>query len=131
MPPPRQSHSRSLDSSWQMARVKETRASLLHAQRHGSWPRDCPWRGPFHSGPAQATPPPLCWSKPSRTPAESERRPAGRAWLRYVPRCFHPRQRIVVCGPMLACLSNLNLNGVVHYSFVAVRLPCLVCVAYL
>lgn len=42
-----------------------------------------------------------------------------------------PRQRIVVCGPMLAWLSNLNLNGVVHYSFVAVRLPCLVCVAYL
>ncbi|KAH3910154.1 hypothetical protein HBH56_147890 [Parastagonospora nodorum] len=30
--------------------------------------------------------PPLCWSKPSRTPAESERRPAGRVWLRYVPR---------------------------------------------
>ncbi|EAT84814.1 hypothetical protein SNOG_07348 [Parastagonospora nodorum SN15] len=29
--------------------------------------------------------PPLCWSKPSRTPAESERRPAGRVWLRYVP----------------------------------------------
>lgn len=37
---------------------------------------------------------------------------------------FHPRQRIVVCGPMLVWLSKANLNGVVHYSFVALLLPC-------
>ncbi|KAF1943106.1 hypothetical protein EJ02DRAFT_343930 [Clathrospora elynae] len=35
----------------------------------------------FH-GPAQATAPPLCWSKPSRTPADSDRWPADRVWLR-------------------------------------------------
>jgi len=34
----------------------------------------------FH-GPAQATPPPLHWSKPSRTPADSDRGSAGRVWL--------------------------------------------------
>lgn len=37
---------------------------------------------------------------------------------------LHPRQCIVVCGPMLVWLSKPNLNGVVHYSFVALLLPC-------
>jgi hypothetical protein len=46
-------------------------------------------------------------------------------------RAFTPRLRIVVCGPMLIWLSKPNLNGVVHYSFVALLLPCLVCVAHL
>jgi hypothetical protein len=47
-------------------------------------------------------------------------------------RCFHPPGIcIVVCGPMLVCFSKLNLNGVVYNSFVALLLPCLVCVALL
>ncbi len=36
-------------------------------------------------GPVQATAPPPCWSKPSRTPADSDRWPVSRVWLQDVP----------------------------------------------
>lgn len=63
----------------------------------------------FHvSGPVQATIPPLCWSKPSRTPTgpiNSQRPGSVVAW------CVHsPRQRIVVGGPMLVCSSEPALE---------------------
>jgi hypothetical protein len=107
-------------------RVKGTPTTFLH--RGTPWQRDVLGAGPFTPGPTQATAPPLCWSKPSRTPADSDRWPAARVWLRYV---LSPRLRIVVCGPMLVWLSKPTLNGVVNYSFVALLLPCLVCVACL
>lgn len=66
-----------------------------------SSPRTMPASECLHdSGPAQATAPPLCWSKPSRTPTESDRQPAARVCGRLV-RAFTPG-RIVVGGPMLA-----------------------------
>ena len=62
----------------------------------------------YVSGPVQATPPPLCWSKPSRTPTgpiNSQRPGSVVAW------CVHsPRQRIVVGGPMLVCSSEPALE---------------------
>jgi hypothetical protein len=107
-------------------RVKGTPA--MSRRRRTSWRRDVLGERPFTPGPTQATAPPLCWSKPSRTPADSDRWPAARVWPRYV---LSPRLRIVVCGPMLVWLSKPTLNGVVYCSFVALLLPCLVCVAYL
>jgi hypothetical protein len=80
--------------------VKGTPAKYLHSQRHASVTDKR--GGPFTPGPAQATNPPLCWSKPSRTPADSDRRPAARVWLRYVSSppaahcCLRPHARLLL-----------------------------------
>lgn len=73
-------------------------------------------------------------SRPARqqTPTEGQRR-HDRVWLRYVR--SPPGSALLSAAPCSSGSLNRacrpRLNGVVYYSFVALLLPCLVCVAYL
>jgi hypothetical protein len=105
--------------------LKDTPARYLHRQRHGGMSDN---RVPFTPGPAQATI--LHSAGPSR-PARQQTPTDGQWAGSGCATCFHPRRRIVVCGPMLVWLSKSNLNGVAYDSFVPLLLPCLVCDVYL
>lgn len=76
-----------------MPRCSSALAQGAHTEQRAAArtsPRTIPASVCFHtSGPAQATAPPLCWSKPSRTPTESDRQPAARVCGRLV-RAFTP-----------------------------------------